>query len=423
MIWGDFLAANLWQFALLACLLTGSGFFSGTETALFNLSRGQVNRLRNDSRTGRLVGFLLSRPQRLLNTLLLGNMLVNIAYAAVTAVMLMNLKSFGASALTVAIASPLPLGALILLGEVTPKTLAYTIQERWAILAAWPVHVIMRSLGPVLWTMETLLVRPLTRIFAPRHVPDRITGEELGAVLTLSTRRGVLDHDANALLQEIVELTDLRVRQIMVPRVDLISWNVDRPREELVELFRKTRLRKIPVWEGSADNMLGVVHAKRLLLDPQARPRDIIASVPFVPEAANIERVLLQFRTGRTQMAIVVDEYGGTAGLVTLEDVLEEIVGDIPDPDEKRREPPVEKLGDNTYLLDGNLPIHEWVDAFKIHLSSRRISTIGGFLTSRMDRICREGDQVLYRNLRFRVVSMRGRRIGKVRLELLESAP
>ena len=150
-----------------------------------------------------------------------------------------------------------------------------------------------------------------------------------------------------------------------------------------------------------------------------SRIRELLAKAPFVPEAANIERVLLQFRVTRTQMAIVVDEYGGTAGLVTLEDVLHEIVGEIPDPNAAERYH-VERISNREYLIDGELGIHQWADVFPTDLSRRRISTVGGFVTSQLGRMPKVGDRVTHRNLRFIVESMRGRRIQTLRLELLE---
>jgi CBS domain containing-hemolysin-like protein len=239
-------------------------------------------------------------------------------------------------------------------------------------------------------------------------------------VLGLSARRGVIGHDAGELMQEIVGLTDLRARDVMVPRVDVIAYDVDAPPAGLAELFRKTRLKKVPVYRRDLDGVVGVVYAKRLLLTPQTPLRQLVEKVPFVPEAANLEKVLLQFRVTRAKTAIVVDEYGGTAGLVTLRDVLEEIVGNIPDPDEAARQPAVRKIGGREHLVDGHLAIHEWADAFRMDLSGRRISTVGGFVTSLLGRIPKAGDSVSYRNLRFTVESLRGRRIDKLRVELIE---
>ena len=402
-------------------LLIASAFFSGSETALFSLSRGRLHRLRQAGASGRMAAALMRDPHRVLNTLLLGNMLVNVAYTGIAAVMILDLQAGGAGPWLVAAASAVPLVALILLGEATPKMLAIVVAERWARLAAAPLAVGQRVLAPPLWCLEHLAAGPIVRLLSPRgRTSGSVTADELAAVLDLSAKRGLIDRNANDLLQEIFELTDLRVADIMVPRVDMVAYDVDAPPDGLIELFGKTRLRKIPVYEARVDNILGVVHAKRLLVRPQSALRDLVVKVPFVPSAGNVERVLLQFRVTRTQMAVVVDEYGGTDGLVTLEDVLEEIVGDIRDEHESARGPAVERIGPGEYLLDGDLAIHEWVDAFRIDLHGRRISTVGGFVTSLLGRIGAPGDQATYRNLRFTVAAMHRRRITKLRLELLE---
>ena len=320
-----------------------------------------------------------------------------------------------------AAASLAALLVLILFGEVFPKMLAMAAGPHLAVPAAAALEVIGRVAGPVLWVLEKILVVPLTRLIAPAQGgAGDITAEELAALLDLSAKRGVIDRDVNALLQEIVALTDIRVADIVVPRVDMIAYDVDADPSGLIELCTQTRLRKIPVYEKDIDHVLGVVHAKRLLLGPAPPPlRQLVAKVPFVPEAARVERLLIQFRVTRTQMAIVVDEYGGTAGLVTLEDVLEEIVGDMPDSHAAAAGPAVQRISDSEYLLDGDLAIHEWEDAFKIDLSRGQISTVGGFVISLLGRIPQAGEQAEYRNLRFTVVSMRRRRIDKLRLELL----
>ena len=421
MSWVDYLLGQWWRLVLLAVLLAVSGFFSGTETALFNLSRGQLYRLnRSQARTRRLVASLMRRPRKLLQTLLLGNMVVNTAYSAMIAVLVISLAARGLGTVAAAGVSVLGVLVLILAGEVTPKMLAYRIREQWAVAAAPPVAVALRVFSPVVRVLEAAFVAPLTRLLAPSREGPEITAGELGAILDLSVRRGLIGPDANAFLQEIVQLTDIRVADIMVPRVDVIAYDVNGPPGGLIDLFRKTHLRKVPVYDGDIDHVLGVVHAKRLLLDGGGDLRELVVKVPFLPEAANIERALLQLRVGRKQMAIVVDEYGGVAGLVTLEDIIEEIVGDIEETQEADRTRPVSRVGENEYLIDGDLAIHEWVDAFKIDLGGRRISTVGGFVISLLGRIPAVGDAADYRNLHFTVEGMRGRRISKLRLELTE---
>lgn len=421
MNWAQALASEAWKLAVMVPLLVCSAFFSGSETTLFSLSRLQLYRLGRGARPGRIVAALMRRPRRVLNTLLLGNMCVNVAYTGIAAVAILELRREGLAGWMAVVASLGSLLVLILFGEVMPKLLAMAAGPRLAVPAAGVLTVVERVAAPVLWILEKAFVVPLTRILAPAQAAaGDITAEELGALLDLSAKRGVIDRDVNALLQEIVALTDIRVADIMVPRVDMIAYDVDGDPGKLIEMLATTRLRKIPVYEKDNDHVVGVVHAKRLLLNPAVPLRELVAKVPFVPEAANVERLLLQFRVTRTQMAIVVDEYGGTAGLVTLEDVMEEIVGDMPASRVAAAEPAVQRVSDGEYLLDGDLAIHEWEDAFKIDLSSERISTVGGFVISLLGRIPREGDQAEYRNLRFTVVSMRRRRIDKLRVELRE---
>lgn len=421
-MWVDFLFEHAWRMLALVVLLAWSAFFSGTETAMFSLSGGERFRLRTGG-AGRAVHLLLRRPRFLLNTLLLGNMLVNVAYTGIVAVLLINLSRTAKHGWVTAVASLVSLLVLVLFGEVCPKMLAMLWRRRWSTLAAWPVLVISRLLAPLLWVLVNIIISPILWIISPGpEDKDEITANELGALLELSAKRGVITRDANALLQEIVELAELRLGDIMVPRVDMVAYNVNDSTDGLADLFRRTRLRKIPVYDAGIDRILGVVHAKRILLNPQAKLRDLVAPVPFLPEAASVERALMRFRTTRTQMGIVVDEYGGTAGLVTLEDILEEIVGDIPDPNNVEAGPAVRRISATEYVLDGRLGIHEWSDVFTTDLAGRRISTVGGFLASLLGRIPQAGDKVSYHNLRFSVESMQRRRVGKVRLQLMEGA-
>jgi len=187
----------------------------------------------------------------------------------------------------------------------------------------------------------------------------------------------------------------------------------------LIERFRQSHLRKIPVYDAQPDRILGVIYGRTLLLNPERSLRDLVVKVPFVPEAAKVERLLIQFRVTRRQMAVVVDEFGGVAGLVTLQDIVEQIVGDIRDSRDVETAPAVQRQGERLYVIDGNLSIHDWVETFHMELSSVRITTIGGFVTSLLGRIPREGDQARYRNVLFKVLSLRGRRIHQLQVELV----
>lgn len=415
----EFLAEHVWQLITLFVLLVLSGFFSGSETAMFSLSRSQVHRMRH-SASGRLVASLLDNPPKLLSTLLLCNMVVNTAYGSMSAVLVIAagamIGSAGAAGLSVGL-----LIVLILLGEVFPKSLAAAGAERLAQTVATPVSLLQRVLHPVLWILQHIIVGPLDRLLSPRRVsePGNITAEELTTMLHLSAKRGVLDRSANTLLQEVFELTDLRVAEVMVPRVDMIAFDINRPRSELEDLFRRSRLRRMPVFDGDIDNIVGLVHAKRVFLSPQTPLRELVVKANFVPLLANIERVLLQLRVMRTQIAIVVDEYGGIAGLITLEDILEEIVGDIPDLHEREYEP-LKRVGAHEYIVDGDVGIHDWAEMFNIDPVRQRISTVGGLVTSLLGHIPRVGEQVKFKNMLITIESLRNRRVGTLRIKLAE---
>jgi CBS domain containing-hemolysin-like protein len=422
-MWGQFLAQRAGELALLAGMLVLSAFFSGSETALFSLTPGQLYRLRRGRAVERAAAALMAHPQQILLSLLLGNLVVNTTYATVSAVLVIDAVSpeMGLSPWLVPVVSVTPLMVLILAGEVVPKMLALLVAEGWALAAAGPLTVVKKVLLPLIMAMHKAVIGPLVQMLAPRQASGaNIDSEELGALLDLSAKRGILDTRTNALLQEIVELTNLRVAEIMVPRVDMICYDIDAPRAGLIRTIQTHRLRRVPVYQKDVDHILGVVQAKRVLLSPDRPLREMVVPVPFVPQAANLERTLLQLRVKRSQLAVVVDEYGGTAGLVTLEDILEEVVGDIPDRHDNAAGPPVQKTGPGRYVIDGDLGVHEWDDVFGTDLRRRRISTVGGFVTSLLGRIPAVGDTVQYRNLYFTVLSMRRRRIEQLQLELRE---
>lgn len=419
---GEFVVSHLWHGLGLAALLVCSGYFSGTETAMFSLSASQILRFRrSQNRLERLVAYLAERPRRVLLTILLGNQLVNVAFLAVCAALTLDLDKLPdvpGWATGVMIFGPLLL--LILLGEVGPKSMAYANTERFALIAAPIMAVLIRVAWLINKAFDLVLIEPLTRLLSPHRRGDtRLTTEELGRLMELSRRRRHIAPNESQWLREVLELGQIRVEDIMVPRVDIVAYDIDQPIEGLVDLFRTTGLIKLPVYRGDLDQTLGLIYAKDLLMGPPRALEELIRPVLYVPEAATVDKLLDQFRRRRCQVALAVDEYGGTAGLVTLEDALEEIVGDIDAPDEEPTEP-IRMVGPGTYVLDGDLPIHEWSDVFGLEVASPRVSTIGGLLMSKLDRVARPGDRVRVGHLELTVEAMRRHRIARVRVHLIE---
>jgi len=403
---------NAAEVLLMASLVLGSAFFSGSETAFFNLSGRQIRLFRSSgARVQRLVGALMEEPSRLLNCLLFGNMTVNVLYFAVASVLSVRIGAkhgFGASA-AVAAASFL---VLVLFGEMIPKSLAYANCRVVCLVAAVPMFFFVQLFRPLHGLFKVLLLEPVLRVLLGAVRRPRTFGiNELRILIDTSRRRGHLTADENKLLTEVIELGFLKVRHVMRPRVDMVACNVTDPPETAVQLMQKNHLTKLPVYVRTVDNVVGVVYLRQILLRPGVSLDKLVQRVHFVPEQKTVVSLLEFFRQTGTDMAIVVDEYGGIAGFVRLEDIAEEIFGPL----EREREiEPVEQLGPFKYRLAGDLAVHDWADAFGVDLSESRVSTLGGLVTALLGKIPQEGDSAYLGNLKFTV-----EKVDKNRIESL----
>lgn len=421
---GEFFVRHAWQFALMVLLLGCAAFFSGAETAFFSLSPGQMFRLRQDNRRlARLVPTIMQNPTDVLTAALLGTNIVHILYFICSTMIIVDAQRYlmhgSVWAMIMTVATFL---GIVVLGEVVPKTVAYVGAQRLAPLVAGPMAAIVKIVKPIRKFLSVIVVEPIARLFAPSgNTETGLTHEELATLLALSEKRGVITADESELLQELLELTDLRAGDIMVPRVDMVACDINSSRQDLLEIVRERHITRIPVYEGDLDHIVGIVHAKRILVEPEKSIREVVSPVEFVPISAPLEKVLIQLRTRRSQMAIVVDEYGGTAGVVTLEEIVEEIVGDITEGREESTGPFVRQVGKNEWLVDGDLPIHEWTEAFPMDLGNVRFKTVGGLVISILGHIPQVGEQARYRNIVFTVEAMRRRRIGLLRVKLQEA--
>lgn len=424
------IAAEFWaesgvEVAALCALLFTSAFFSGTETALFVLTRVELKELsKSRGLAGKLVGRLMKKPDRVLNTLLLGNMMVNVAFASISAMLLLRLESHEIlPGWAVAVCGLCPLAAVVFFGEMTPKMLAFSVAKYWARLAAFPIFLLQQVLMPLVWIMGLFIVKPATRLIIPSDVKRQsISADEMAAMMEISASRGVIDDDIGEMLSEIMCLSKKNVRDVMVPRVDVIQFDVNGPAEELEKLFRSTHLRKIPLFDGSQDHTLGVIRAREFLLRKNEMPlRDFIRPVIYIPENASLTQAMDTFRRMSRQMAIVVDEYGGTAGLVTLEDILEVIVGDIPDRHEVSK-PQIIRKSQTEYLVNGELSVSDWPAVFGMKSFDKRIGTVGGLVVMLLGRLPKVADSVVFGNLRLTVTEMSSHRVAQVQLDVLGDA-
>ena len=401
--------------AVLAILLACSAFFSGSETALFSLTRSDRRRLeRSSNRTNRLILALLRDPQRLLASVLLGNMVVNVSFYSLSVFVSVRLAAASTtSAAGFGIASLL---AVTLFGEVSPKGIAVGHPIGFARLVTPALYLycgLVRPISAVLRRVSLAVTHLLST--HTTHLPY-VTQEELQMLMGMAEQQGVMDRETCGMMEQVIEIGSIRVSEVMTPRVDTTMFDLASGREAFCALVKETHEERIPAYEGSMDNVLGVLVAREVFLRPEKEIRSLPRPVPFVPETQTVESLLRRFRETGGHMAVVVDEYGGTSGLVTMEHLMEEVVGNIRDEFEVE-ETPVEELDADTYLLAGDLSTRDWRHLLGVGFDPPGIETVAGFVIHLLGRIPREGDFVEWRGLRFGVERMSGRRVVRVRVQ------
>lgn len=402
---------------VLLVLLAATAFFSGSETALFALSRLEISQFRNDRRASyRLVAQLLENPRKLLLTLMIGNVTINMFIFATSLALFQRLPAQAAwVAPVLGLISPV---VLTLAGDILPKGVAILAGRSMAVRAAPIIRIVQIVLTPAAWVLNAF-VEPLTRLLVGgRARPEYVTVEELGQLIEMSERHRIIDADENAMLSEVIQLGQLRVRDVMVHRTEMTAFEIEDDPDELRRLLREKGFAKIPVYENEIDNIIGLIYAKDLFLARHRPLRQLLRPVQFVPEIINLTQLLRHFRRTRTQLAIAVDEYGGVVGLVTIEDVARQIVGElVPDQSEV---PQWHRLGPRQYRVAGSVHIREWAEQFHVRQFDDRVTTLGGLIVTRLGRPAVVGDQVQLGNLVLTVEKLTGRRIEWVLLELTE---
>jgi Mg2+/Co2+ transporter CorB len=406
--------------AIVVCLLL-SFAFAGSETALMAFSRARMLRLeKKGNRKAGIVNRLLDARERLIGALLLGNNAVNIlASSLATSLFLLWFGDVGVIYATVAMTV-----LVVVFAEVMPKTIAINDPDRIALLAARPMQWVMRLLGPVLAAIETL-VRWLLRIVGayPDDKPVLSGVEELrGAVDLLHQEGGVEKHDRD-MFGGLLDLRDLTVSDVMIHRTEMTTVNADDPPEQVVEAVLNASVTRVPLWRGSPENIVGILHAKDLLRAIREVDGDLskieiarIARPPwFVPDIRPLSEQLKAFRRRKTHFALVVDEYGEVKGIVTLEDILEEIVGDISD------EHDITVSGckpqpDGSVVVDGAVPIRDLNRMMDWSLPDDEATTIAGLVIHETRSIPEAGQSFTFHGFRFRVLKKERNRITQLQV-------
>ena len=414
--------------ALILLLLVLSSICSGSEAVLFSLTPLQLERAAvHPSPFWRLAARLMARPKQTLLTILLTNTAANTLLFATSYVTFHHMAKHVGAWVT-PVSGVLSILLVLVCGEVLPKVVGVRLADRLAPYVAPLVRAASLVAAPLGRVFDVLLVEPFLRIVfgterAGHAASADLTAAELKALLELSRRAGGLKPLEDTFLRPIIDLGEWRVSDVMVPRVEVTAYDVNGPAEGLRDLMRQTRHKKIPVYDKSRDKVVGLVYAKVLFFDPHKPLRELVQPVRFVPELITCEQLLVHFRQTKTQLAIAVDEYGGVAGLVTLEDVLERIVGELHDPEDQPDEPDIQARPDGEYDISGQLSVHYWVEAFGLPPRVERVATVGGLVMAELGRAAVQGDVVRIGNVELQVTRVRSRRIDRLRLRLLDQPP
>lgn len=398
-----------------------SGFFSSSETICTAVSHIKLqNLIKEKPRHAKLLERIYENPRRLLTGILIGNNVANVAATALFTTLLLNFLSsigFQNLAVNMSIITGVVTVLLLIFGEITPKSLALKHPERWIIYYAKPLLFFLFVLSPVIYLFENITIL-LTKAFRISQSDNRtlVTLDELKTMVDLSQQEGVLEQDKKDMLQGIFDFSDTVVREIMTPRTDTVCISVKSTVQDAIQLIIEKGHSRIPVYEGKVDNTVGVIYAKDLLQVPkteiQESLRQYLRQAVFIPESKNVEELLQQMKKTRFHLAIVVDEYGGMAGIVTLEDIVEEIIGEIQDEYDTDETPMVTAIKDGTVLVDAAMNIKELGDIIAFNFpESDDYDTIAGFVLSLLGEFPTRGTTVTYENLEITVKEIRKRRI------------
>ncbi|MBN2096857.1 MAG: HlyC/CorC family transporter [Candidatus Omnitrophica bacterium] len=406
-----------WHLSLLVILLILSGFFSASETALFSLSKIQLRRIKEQHpRRSALIDQLLNSPRRTLNTILTGNMLVNITASALITETLISLNVKQSLSLSVGLAAFL----LLVFGEVTPKTLAIYYAEGFSCFICRPLSLFAKLIFPIRWAWAKIADFFSQGLIGQHHFwQPFLTEEEIRGLISIGEKEGVVSQEEEQMISTVFDFGERSVNEIMVPRVDIVTIDINEDSAYLEKVLKSSRHSKIPVYKDNPDNVLGIVYAKEYLLAPRSDWQSLVRPVLFVPETKKIEELLFEFQAQKSYLAIVTDEYGGTSGMVTIEDILEEIVGEIQD-EYDTEEKLIVRVDEQTVSLSGQTSLYDLNDELGTHFKAKDAQTAAGFMIHLFGRIPKSGESIKYRSYFFTVDDVRKNRIRKISMRKIK---
>ena len=391
-------SSSVIQIVTLVVLLLLSGFFSSAETSLTTVNKIRMRSLAEEgSKRAVTVLKITEDSGKMLSAILIGNNLVNTASASISATIA---YSFGGYA--VSIATFIITLLILIFGEITPKTMATIHAEKMALIYAPIISFFMKLMTPFIFIVNSLSrgLLFLLRI-DPNAKNDLMTETELRTIVDVSHEDGVIESEEKEMIYNVFDLGDAKAKDVMVPRIHVTFADVESTYGELLEIFREDKFTRLPVYEETTDNVIGTINMKDLLLFDNKRDfhvKNILREPYFTYEYKNISELLVEMREASFNIAIVLDEYGETAGLITLEDILEEIVGEIHDEYDENEEENIRKINDSEYIIEGSTNLDDLDDELKFGLESEDYDSLGGFIIELLDRMPETGDEVVTTN-------------------------
>lgn len=410
------------QIVILFILLFLSAFFSSAETALTTFNRIRMMTLADEGnkRAARALK-AADDSGKMLSAILIGNNVVNLSASSIaTSLALRLFGSVGAG-----IATGILTVLILIFGEISPKTLATIHSEKLAMAYAGIIQSLMTVMTPVINIINFLSLAFLRLLRVdPNKNNDTMTEEELKTIVDVSHESGVIETEEREMIHNVFDFSDALAREIMTPRIDMTFVNINDSYRDILEIYRKDRHTRIPVFEETTDNVVGLLNMKDMLLYEDKghfAVRNIMREPFFTYERKNTAELFLEMQTKSINLAIVLDEYGITAGMVTMEDLLEEIVGEIHDEYDANEQEPVSKITDTEYVVSGSMNLDDLCDMLNIHLTSDDYDSIGGYFIGKCDHLPKAGEQIITEEgIRLTVTAVIRNRIKQLRIQLPE---
>ncbi len=408
----------LFQSSLLVILLIGSGFFSASETALMSLSKIRIRHMQEEGVKGaKLVSSLTEDPNKLLSSILIGNNVVNIAATSISTSLFLELLGANGVAVATAVMTVL----VLIFGEITPKTIAANSSEKVAVAVSKPIQLIIFILKPVVWVFN-IVTGVIFKLFGVDNKTNQpyITEEELKTMVNVGHEEGVLEIEEREIINNVFEFGDMQAKEAMIQRLDIIGIDVNESYENIIKTFRNEQFSRIPVYNESMDDIIGILNIKDIIFlsEEEISNFDIkkyLREPFFTYEFKKISQLLEEMKVSKSQMAIVLDEYGATSGLVTIEDLIEVIVGDIEDEYDDEVEE-IQVIKEDEYIVEGSTKISDVNELIGINLESEEFDSIGGYIIGHLKRFPEQNEVIEVDSIKVCIESLDKNRIKKIRI-------